>query len=66
MKNFTKILFFAFLFFVSEISNAQWYPISSGTTATLRSVFFTDPNTGYISGDNSLIFKTTDGRKFME
>lgn len=38
-----------------------WEKQNSGTTATLRSVSFIDPNRGWVTGDNGLILVTTNG-----
>ena len=35
--------------------------LSSGTTNSLSSLFFTDANTGYVAGTNGTILKTTSG-----
>jgi photosystem II stability/assembly factor-like uncharacterized protein len=40
---------------------AQWVPQNSGTTAQLKSVFFTDANAGFVVGDDDRIFITIDG-----
>jgi photosystem II stability/assembly factor-like uncharacterized protein len=40
---------------------ATWKQQSSGTTAALRGVFFTDANTGTAVGDAGIILRTTDG-----
>ena len=40
---------------------SKWTTLSSGTTANLNSVHFTDANTGYAAGNNGLIIKTTNG-----
>jgi photosystem II stability/assembly factor-like uncharacterized protein len=48
------------LFVMNEVT-AQWVQQNSGTTNTLRSVYFTDNNTGYAVGDSGTILKTTDG-----
>ncbi len=40
---------------------AQWFPLNSGTTNNLNSVYFTDVNTGYAVGEGGTILKTTDG-----
>ena len=39
----------------------SWMPQSSGTTETLRAVYFTDANTGYVTGENGTILKTNNG-----
>ena len=48
------------LFLVSG-AMGQWLQQNSGTTKTLRSVYFTDMNTGYAVGDSGTILKTIDG-----
>jgi len=40
---------------------SQWTQQLSGTSKQLRSVFFTDENTGWVVGDDGLIKHTTDG-----
>jgi photosystem II stability/assembly factor-like uncharacterized protein len=40
---------------------AQWEVLSSGSTESLKSVCFIDPNTGYAVGDYGTILKTNDG-----
>lgn len=40
---------------------AQWVAQSSGTDASLNSVFFTDSKTGYAVGDGGTILKTING-----
>lgn len=52
------------LFFIttqSVQSQEGWYQQNSGTTNNLKSVFFTDENTGYAVGYNGTILKTTNG-----
>jgi photosystem II stability/assembly factor-like uncharacterized protein len=41
--------------------DAQWVLQNSGTENMLKSVFFTNDQTGYITGDQGIILKTTDG-----
>ena len=57
MKKFYIILFAQFM--VCGAS-AQWFPQNSGTTNNINSVYFTDVNTGYAVGTNTIL-KTTDG-----
>ena len=40
---------------------ASWKVLSTGSTASFRSVFFPDPNTGYAVGLESSIFKPKNG-----
>jgi len=40
---------------------AQWHAQTSGTDASLNSVFFTDSKTGYTVGDGGTILKTING-----
>ncbi len=44
----------------SASSFSQWFEQNSGTTENLRNVFFIDENTGWVSGDDGVILKTTD------
>lgn len=39
----------------------NWSLLTSGTTNSLSSVYFTDANTGYAVGENGTILKTTNG-----
>lgn len=61
MKNFYNTFLQVFLFVASLEVSAQWSPVQTGVSTTLRSVFFTDANTGYIAGNGGKILKTTDG-----
>ncbi|MFH1541707.1 MAG: YCF48-related protein, partial [bacterium] len=45
----------------SADAGANWVPISSGTSANLRGVFFTSVNVGYIVGDDGTILGTSNG-----
>jgi len=58
MKN--VMLFILLCLFALECE-AQWLLQNSGTENTLKSVFFTDDQTGFITGDQGTILKTTDG-----
>ncbi|MBE2227903.1 MAG: T9SS type A sorting domain-containing protein [Ignavibacteria bacterium] len=55
-------LLMAVIFSVSGKVTAQngWYPLQSGTENVLKSVFFVNTNTGYMSG-NGIILKTLNG-----
>ena len=48
---------------ISHLGFAQsfWNPQTSNTTATLRSVYFINNDTGYTVGNSGTILKTTDG-----
>ncbi|MDP4269906.1 MAG: YCF48-related protein [Bacteroidota bacterium] len=41
-------------------ASISWIKLSSGTNVNLRSVYFTDKNTGFAIGDSGTILKTTD------
>lgn len=43
------------------ISQQGWYQLASGTNQSFGSVNFTSANTGYVSGENGIIMKTTNG-----
>jgi photosystem II stability/assembly factor-like uncharacterized protein len=56
MKN---LCFFFLFIFAINTSNAQnWTILNSGTSLNLNSVYFPDPNTGYVAGENATILKT--------
>lgn len=64
-KKYIHIIFgfiLAVIFSVSGRLTAQngWYPLQSGTENVLKSVFFVNANTGYMSG-NGIILKTLNG-----
>jgi photosystem II stability/assembly factor-like uncharacterized protein len=56
-------MFYVFLvtMFVVNSSMAQWIPQNSGTIHDLSSVYFTNPDAGYVVGDSGIILKTSDG-----
>jgi photosystem II stability/assembly factor-like uncharacterized protein len=54
------ILFLSLLSFSKLVSQTGWYPLQSGTTNVLNSVFFINNNTGFMSG-NSIVLKTLNG-----
>ncbi len=43
------------------IAQSGWQTLSSGSSAYLSSLYFTDANTGYIGGNNGYLAKTTNG-----
>jgi photosystem II stability/assembly factor-like uncharacterized protein len=48
------------LMYSSLFAQSGWYPLNSGTSENLSSVFFTDNNTGYVIGFNGTALKTTN------
>jgi len=42
-------------------AGVTWLAYSTGSIETLKSLYFTDANTGFIAGNNGTILKTTDG-----
>ncbi len=64
MKTSTTFYFFVIcscFIFNTNLANAQWTAQTSGTTVSLRSVYFPDANTGYTVGSSGLIRKTING-----
>ena len=57
MKKFS----FALLGSFALVSAQAWVSLNSGTTKTLRSVYFVNTDTGWVVGDSGTILKTTDG-----
>lgn len=67
-KIFYKEMLKKFLIIHLTISLSQvlfcqqgWYQLNSGTSSNLRSIYFTDVNTGYVVGYSGTIIKTTNG-----
>ncbi len=58
MKN---VMLFTLLWLFALKCDAQLVTQSSGTENMLKSVFFTSDQTGFITGDQGTILKTTDG-----
>lgn len=58
MKSF---IFLSIVFLIGLGCNAQWVLQNSGTSNTLKSVFFTNEQTGFACGDQGTLLKTTDG-----
>ncbi|MBE0637853.1 MAG: T9SS type A sorting domain-containing protein [Bacteroidales bacterium] len=56
-----KLIFLLVALVEMNGANAQWFPLNSGATNGLSSVYFTDEDTGYAVGWNGAILKTTDG-----
>ena len=49
-----------FIFFTSAVK-ADWQAQTSGTTENLFSSYFINTNTGWVVGDEGVIYKTTNG-----
>ncbi|MCI0717287.1 MAG: YCF48-related protein [Chlorobi bacterium] len=59
MRKITFILFAISLF--HQLAISQWLQQVSGVTTSLLDIDFIDSNTGWASGDNGVILKTTNG-----
>jgi photosystem II stability/assembly factor-like uncharacterized protein len=57
MKRITLLILFVF----SLTANAQWIPLTTGTTQQLNSISFINSQTGYAAGVSGTIIKTTNG-----
>jgi photosystem II stability/assembly factor-like uncharacterized protein len=57
---YIKILLILCLLTNSSFSQSGWLYQYCGMYASLNSVFFVNPNTGYIAGENGIILKTTN------
>jgi photosystem II stability/assembly factor-like uncharacterized protein len=57
----TLLLFAAILCLVSNTFAQSWVTQTSGTTNTLRDIFFIDGSTGWAVGENGTVLKTTNG-----
>jgi hypothetical protein len=58
MKKFCILLI---ALFMMNFATGQWVPQNSGTTTNLRSVYFTDEDTGFVLRENGIILKTVNG-----
>ena len=72
-----SIVLIAFIALVGSSAQAQWYPVTSGTTEHLHDIVFIDEDTGYCGGggnvygelgpnDSGVILRTTDGGESWE
>ncbi|MBK9637851.1 MAG: T9SS type A sorting domain-containing protein [Bacteroidetes bacterium] len=61
MKKFQLLLVIAHFFYSLPAHSQNWFPITSGTTKNLNAIHFQSSSVGYISGDDSLLLKTTGG-----
>jgi len=69
MRHFRFILIPAVLFLLPGYGQAGWVQQPSGTTAPLTSVYFINPQTGWIAGvagDTNFILRTTDSGSHWE
>lgn len=55
-----KLTIFAILFITNICYSQNWIQQNSGTVAELLDVFFINPNTGYVSGYDGTLLKTTN------
>jgi photosystem II stability/assembly factor-like uncharacterized protein len=62
MKNLYKIFTLSLYFLYIAHCEAQtgWFELNSGTGELLYSVFFTNPNTGFIGANYGVVLKTTN------
>ena len=61
-KKMQKLILILFGLIAPNILEAQsWNVFDIGTTENLNKVYFTNDTTGFITGDNGLLFKTFDG-----
>ncbi len=61
MRHFRSILIPAVLFLLPGYASAGWVQQPSGTTAGLHTVYFINPQTGWVAGDSGFVLRTTDG-----
>jgi len=61
MRHLRSVLIPAVLFLLPGYASAGWVQQPSGTTAPLTSVYFINPQTGWVAGDSSFVLRTTDG-----
>jgi photosystem II stability/assembly factor-like uncharacterized protein len=59
MQNLVRVL--SFFFLITQAGLSQWYLQNSGTTNSLRGIYFTGQITGFAAGGFGTILKTVDG-----
>lgn len=61
-----NVLSIALLLFAqgSLFAQSGWYPLQSGTSNILNSVYFVDANTGYMAGDGIILKSTNSGNNW--
>jgi|WetSurMetagenome_2_1015567.scaffolds.fasta_scaffold37114_2 photosystem II stability/assembly factor-like uncharacterized protein len=60
MKKLLLIVSVVFFTGSSLFAQSGWFPLNSGTSQILQSVYFTDVNTGYAVGYTGTVLKTTN------
>jgi photosystem II stability/assembly factor-like uncharacterized protein len=55
----------AFSFQGVALSQTGWYPLQSGTSNILKSVYFVDSYTGYMTGDGIILKSTNAGNNWL-
>ncbi len=63
MNSVLKILIVLLLLSCSQNANANWIKQNSGTLAWLHSVYFINPDRGWIAGSKGTLLNTSDGGK---
>lgn len=59
---FISCVFSFFIFYpLHSFSQQGWYQLNSGTSQSFSGIYFTSGDTGYVSGQNGRIMKTTNG-----
>ncbi|MBN8584440.1 MAG: T9SS type A sorting domain-containing protein [Ignavibacteria bacterium] len=60
-----KFIFIIFILFFANTIFSQWYAQNSGTNYALKSVYFTNENTGYTCGYNTVLKTTNAGLNWI-
>jgi photosystem II stability/assembly factor-like uncharacterized protein len=63
--NLAGALIFLFVIHSNLVAQTGWYPLESGTTNILKSVYFVDTFTGYMSGDGIILKSTNSGNNWL-
>ena len=66
MNTTVKFAILIFLIVFTNTVHAQWYAQNSGTNYPLKSVKFTDANTGYTCGYNTILKTTNAGANWVK
>jgi photosystem II stability/assembly factor-like uncharacterized protein len=61
MKKILYTIILLLLINATALYSQQWSQLSSGTTQNLYDVFFINPDTGFVTGNNGMILRTFNG-----
>ncbi|MCI0450252.1 MAG: YCF48-related protein [Chlorobi bacterium] len=61
IKIFCLMMVIMLLIFLTNKSHSQWFPVTLGASIELRDVYFINPDTGFVCGENGIVRMTQNG-----